>query len=291
MAAETFRWPRLTIGTLGISLVFFGGASVACVIGQAMGTPVPLAVILIFLAFALLEAWALWASLERVETDATGITWKRPGLKSRHLDWTEICRGGVHERPVWGALELQDEAGRRRIALSYILVNFPRLRALVFTNVPQLGASAATARQTSLPTTFRRGMSPYIFLGSGCLFFLGLGVAASQSELLAAVCLWASGLLILGILVWSWHSLTVDHDRIILHALIRRREIPLADVTATKIEDIAIRMYGIPSGGQINLVLDLKEGKSLKLGCFKDQTLFARELIESTRKAQSCGTR
>jgi hypothetical protein len=254
-----------------------------------MGAPVPPAIILIFFAFTLFDAWVLWVSFERVETDASGITWNRPGSKSRHLDWTKIRR--VRERPVWGALELQGDAGQPRISIPYMLSNFPRLRALLFDNVPCLGATAVNARETILPMTFRRGISPYIFLGSGCLFFLGLGVTASKSELLAAVCLWAFGLLILGILVWSWHSLTVDHDRIILHALIRRREIPFADVTATKIEDIAIRMYGIPSGGQINLVLDLKEGKSLKLGCFKDQTLFARELIESTRKAQSCGTR
>ena len=81
--------------------------------------------------------------------------------------------------------------------------------------------------------------------------------------------------------------MTVEYDRLILHALFRHREIPLSDIAAAVVTNHGIRQYGTTTHVQMNLVLLMKDGQEIMLGSFANQTLRAREVIEAARSRLS----
>jgi len=283
-ACEKFRWPILTIVLFGFGVVFFGAVSVASVIDPGLvNAPGPSGpwIMAFVLSLILLAGWLFWMSLESVDIDPEGITWHRPGLQSRRLLWSEIC--ALRERSGWQVLELQGGIGLRRINVRFILKDFTRLRQILFDNASGLKVRAADISLLSLPMTFHRSRGLFVASAGITVGLLALG--ATLTEPLATAMLWGFGLVFLCAILWGWHSMTLERDRIILHAVLRRREIPLQEVSGTEIEDVVIRKYGVTTGVQMHLSLQLKEGKTLKVGSFKDRTVFIRELIEANQKS------
>jgi len=280
---EKFRWPVLRMALFGFGVVFFCAVTVASVIDPGLvNAPGPPAhwIMAFVLGLILLTGWLFWMSLESVDIDPEGITWHRPGLQSRHLHWSEIR--ALRERSGWQVLELSGDAGLRGINVRFILKEFARLRQILCDNASALKSQVVDTSQFGLPMTFHRSRGLFVACAGIAVALFALG--ATRTEPLATAMLWGFGLVFLRAVLWGWHSLTLERDRIILHAVLRRREVPLQEVSATEIESVVFRKYGVTTGVQMHLGLQMKEGKTLKVGSFKGRTVFIRELIEATRK-------
>jgi len=229
-----------------------------------------------FLGFALASGLFTWLSLERVDIDAVGITSKRPGQQARHLAWGDIHR--LRERLGWLLLELHGDSGQLPVRVPFLLKRFFTLRDIILENAPGLTARAADASQASLPMTFPCGSK---FLGLlviiSCLNF-AFACWVKQANV-GVTGFMAVGLAVLVSMGWAWHSLTVDHDRIILHRLVGRREIPFAEMIAVSLKDLHVGQPSFNTEKPVILVLHLKDSKPVELHGIKDG-LFVRSLIE-----------
>jgi len=230
----------------------------------------------------------LWIALGSVTVDSVGITSKRPARKPRRLRWIDIRR--MHERTTRGVLELHGDSGQP-VQVFYMLNDFPTLRDIIYYNTHVLMANAADASRTSLPMTFKQdGTDQTVWFCVGMLCLIGgayfivnplKGQTAYVFFALAAgcwLCAWA-----LYQLLWPLNALTVDHDRVILHGMIRRLDIPFAEIANVVLTETPVAIKGIVIAVRVSLVLILKNGKQLDAGTFKDQTHFARDLIDVTR--------
>lgn len=294
---QRFRHNPALTGFMVLGFLFFAAGAFACSLPDQMppgvanwdgnGNPPPVWAILAFLGFALICGLMAWISLEQVDIDAKGVTSKRPGQQARHLDWGEIHR--LRERPSWQILELHGDSGQPPVRASYLLKAFPSLRAIILENATGLSSRAAEASLTDLPMRFRCSELTLFAILTICLLAAGAALLNRANP-------WGPGImLVLGLVfavgtLRAFHSLTVDHDRLILHRLIGRREIPLAEVTGVSLNDRVVAHYGlINSERRTGLVLHVKGTKPIELQGIKD-TLFAKNLIEMAIKHQAAST-
>jgi hypothetical protein len=242
---------------------------------------------LFFLGFGVLAALCAWMSQQHVVVDAQGITWRGCGRAARQVAWNELRQ--ARERSTAQILEVHGLPGAPAIKIPFIYKDFARLRGIICQAAANASALQETGSQGQLPATFEANRAYFVVVYiMAALMLVGAGLCFSEavrSDKWGALggCL-ALALFFGGMGAFRWHALTVESDRIVLKALLRLREIPLAEVASAEIETVVLSQAGIASGARMHLVILFKNGKRLNLGSLQE-TMRARDVIEAARRA------
>lgn len=264
---------------LWLCVLAFAGWTTAIVGLLPIAQNEPLWSVWLSLALLLGATFAGWYSHKRVELDADGIQSMLPGMAPRRLSWTQVRR----IREAADGLELQGDPDVT-VRIDFLLAEIERLREIIIHHCPQAvpGRIAGDKGPEHFPVTFYVPLSGAVFLFAfGVLMLAGGAFICWQGvNLRLGLATISVSALLLVYPLFAWHSLTVDCEKLTINAALRRRDIPLDDIAAAEIE--MVRPHGSDAIRVLEIaVLKLTNGKTLRLGRFREGAIHVRELVNA----------
>lgn len=218
------------------SVFFVGIASAGAALITSGGAPQRLGLItglmsLLILGLAVYCVRAMLRARGEVVVDESGVWWMVGRRPPTSIAWSDVQ--SLRADDLMQRLIVSDRTSRRTIKMEYQLDRFADLRAFV------LAHTADSARWRPAPTaTFHKSWVLVAVNVAADALFLTLGVAAvARGQGMLGLCL-------LGLFVWLVAAarntplrVTVRADRVDIIYLLRRKVLPIGDITAATLAD------------------------------------------------------